>query len=209
MACRSREARCRQNTLWIGKGVYCCPGKCVQKLPAHKESYVNIPTLSLYMLGPLHMWECIRRFNQSPILLLTLGAHAPQGYSSWVCVCVCVCVSSSIFPKSNELARKTYGSPQRCNRLIYKVFFFVKQPSMRYKIWVAAVLVHRLAILLALQAPEPYPFTWRSSQPRGVSATGFAIVFCTMLYSARVYLHHWTLTLTMCNCSSEGRYGPI
>ena len=28
--------------------------------------------------------------------LLTLGAHAPQGYSS------CVCVSGSIFPNSNE-----------------------------------------------------------------------------------------------------------
>ena len=25
-------------------------------------------------------------------LLLTLGVHAPQGNSSYVCVCVCVCV---------------------------------------------------------------------------------------------------------------------
>ena len=23
---------------------------------------------------------------------LTLGAHAPQGYSSWVCLCMCVCM---------------------------------------------------------------------------------------------------------------------
>ena len=45
-----------------------------------------------------------------------------------LCVCVCVCVSGSTFPNSNESARKTYGSPQRCNRLIYNVFFFVKQP---------------------------------------------------------------------------------
>ena len=45
-------------------------------------------------------------------LLLPLAAHAPQGYSS------CVCVSSSIFSNSNKSARKTYGLPQRCNRLI-------------------------------------------------------------------------------------------
>ena len=55
---------------------------------------------------------------------LTLGAHVPQGYS----ICVCVCVSGSIFPNSNKSAKKTYGLPQRCNRFIYSVVFFVKQP---------------------------------------------------------------------------------
>ena len=35
---------------------------------------------------------------------------------------------------------------------------------------------------------------------------GFTIVFGTTLYSARVYLHHWTLTLTTRNRSPEGRY---
>ena len=73
--------------------------------------------------------------------LLTLDAHAPQCYSSWVCLCVCVHESTSIFPKSNELVKKTYESPQHCSRLIYKVSFFVKQPlhedtasSRRYRI---------------------------------------------------------------------------
>ena len=29
------------------------------------------------------------------IILLTLGACASEGYSSWVCLCVCVCVCLS------------------------------------------------------------------------------------------------------------------
>ena len=42
---------------------------------------------------------------------------------------VFVCVSSTIFPNSNESAKKkTYGSPQHCNRLIYNMGFFIKQP---------------------------------------------------------------------------------
>ena len=28
----------------------------------------------------------------SVILSLTLGAHAPEGYGSWVCLSVCLCV---------------------------------------------------------------------------------------------------------------------
>ena len=40
------------------------------------------------------------------------AAHVPQGYSSWVCMYV------HIFPYSNESAKKTYRSPQHCNRLI-------------------------------------------------------------------------------------------
>ena len=66
-----------------------------------------------------------------PVALLTLGAHEPQGYSSCVCLCVSglnVCVSASISPNSNELAKKTYGSPQHCNCLIIMCFFSVKQP---------------------------------------------------------------------------------
>ncbi len=42
-----------------------------------------------------------------------------------------------------------------------------------------------------------------------VFVTGFAIVFGATLYSARAYLHHWTLTSTTCNRSPEGRYDPI
>ena len=39
-----------------------------------------------------------------------------------LCVCVCVCVSGLIFPNSNESAKKTYRSPQCCNRLMYNVW---------------------------------------------------------------------------------------
>ena len=65
---------------------------------------------------------------------------------------VCVCVSSSIFPNSNESAKKTYGSPQLCGRLIYDMGFFIR----RYRIQVAAVLVHQSAILLALAGACAY-----------------------------------------------------
>ena len=34
---------------------------------------------------------CVRCVNKKKCTssLLTLGAHAPEGYGSWVCVCVC------------------------------------------------------------------------------------------------------------------------
>ena len=74
-----------------------------------------------------------------------------------VCVCVCVCVRFD-FPNSNELVKKTYGLPQRCNLLIYIVFIYVKQPLREaiYRIRVAAVLAHLLAILLALTGVRAY-----------------------------------------------------
>ena len=40
------------------------------------------------------------RIGEGPTVYLTLGAHAPEGYSTWsVClsVCVCVCVCFSLF----------------------------------------------------------------------------------------------------------------
>ena len=49
--------------------------------------------------------------------LLTLGVQCPR-ITVVVCVCVCVCVSGSIFPNSNESARKTYRLPQSCNCFI-------------------------------------------------------------------------------------------
>ena len=56
--------------------------------------------------------------------------YTSVGACEWVCacegvregVCVCVWVCGLIFPNSNELAKKTYGSPQHCNRLICDVF---------------------------------------------------------------------------------------
>ena len=79
-----------------------------------------------------------------------------QGYSSWVCLCVCVCVSSLIFTNSNESTKKNYELPQPCNRLIYNVFFSKTASSQSYRIWVAVVLAHRLAILLALAGAWSY-----------------------------------------------------
>ena len=82
-------------------------------------------------------------------LLLT---HALQGYSS------CVCVSGSIFPNSDELAKKNYGSPQRCSRLIYNVGFFIKQPlreDAEFE-WQPYWCTGRPFCLL-LQAPERIP----------------------------------------------------
>ena len=45
--------------------------------------------------------------------LLTLGVHAPQGYS----IAGCVCVSGSISPCSNESAKKTIRSLQHCKNI--------------------------------------------------------------------------------------------
>ena len=67
----------------------------------------------------------------------------------------------------------------------------------------------RLPFCLPSQAPERifihvtlFSITW-------CFVTGFAIVFGATLYSARAYLHHWTLTLTTCSLSPEGRYDPL
>ena len=47
---------------------------------------------------PSRLWVRLHMDFAGPIqgkmLLLTLGACASEGYSSWVCVCVCVCVCS-------------------------------------------------------------------------------------------------------------------
>ena len=53
------------------------------------------------------------------------GTHVPQGYSSWVCLCV----------SGTESAKKTYGLPQRCNRLIYDTFFFCKVTVFEWQLY--------------------------------------------------------------------------
>ena len=125
-----------------------------------------------------------------------------------ITVGVCVCVSGSIFPNSNESAKKSYGSPQCCSRLIYNVFFFVKQPLREdtefewQPCWSTILLdltgAQRIFIHLTLLST-----TWCF-----VYITGFAIVFGATLYTACTYLH-WTFTSTTCNHSPEGRYDPI
>ena len=125
-----------------------------------------------------------------------------------VCVCVvCVC-PVQFFPNSNESAKNMYGSPHRCNRLIYN-YFFVKQP-----------LHEDTEFEWQLYWCTCWPFCLPSQPPEHIiihvmlfSTTffymGFVIVFGATLYSACAHLHHWTLTSTTCNCSPEGRNGPI
>ena len=60
-------------------------------------------------------------------------------------MCVCVCVFSLIFPYSNELDKKTYGSPQRCKRAVS-----VKQPLCKATEFALKLLAHLSAILFAL-----------------------------------------------------------
>ena len=66
---------------------------------------------------------------------LTLGAHAPEGYSTWsvclsVCVCVCVCVCVVCFPYSgtsrNQAYKQQYQRLQRDTGMKYKKGFFFK-----------------------------------------------------------------------------------
>ena len=85
--------------------------------------------------------------------------------------------------------------------------------SRRYRISVAAVLAHRSAILLALAS------TWAYIHSRDIALDHVVFLyglchcvrpwFGASLYSARAYLHHWTLSSTTCNGSPEGRHDPI
>ena len=116
---------------------------------------------------------------------LTLGAHAPQDYSSCVCVCVCVC---SDFSKQQRISQEDLWITSALQSLDLKhVFFFRKTASSRrYRIRVAAVVVGHFAC--SRRCPSVYPFTWRCCRPRGAFVMGFAIVFDMTLYSARC---HW------------------
>ena len=98
-----------------------------------------------------------------------------------VTVVGCVCVSGT------ESAKKTYGLPQRCNRLIYDIFL------QSYSIRVAAVLAQLLAILFALAGARAYIHS-RCSRSLGTFIMGFAIVFGAPLYTTLALYHHWTLT---------------
>ena len=142
-------------------------------------------------------------------LLLTLGVHAPQGNSSYVCVCVCVCVRFD-FSKQWWISQEDLRIASALQSLDLNCGIFVKQPLREdtefewQPYWCTG-----WPFCLLSQVPSIYPFTWRCSRPRCVFVTGFAIVFGLTLYSAHVYLHHWTLASTTCNRSPEGRYDPI
>ena len=124
----------------------------------------------------------------------------------FVCVCACVCVSGSIFPNSYKSVKKTYGSSQRCNRLIYNVYFFVKQ-HLREETefqWQPYWCICR-PFCFPLQATKRISIHMALFSTTWCFCTGFAIVFSATLYSAHAYLHHWTFTSTTCNRSPKGR----
>ena len=104
-------------------------------LTGHNSQYV-----------PLHM--CSGTF-----WLITLGTHAPQGYSS--CVCVYVCPVRFFQTVTNRP-----GTPTNCLSTAIawnKTSIFRKTAySRRYRIQVAAVLAHQSAILLALTGARAY-----------------------------------------------------
>ena len=68
----------------------------------------------------------------SDILYLTLGAHAQEGYGSWVCVCVCVCVClcvcllSHISPLEHLFVLKILSRTQRAMEVKKFVEFSLK-----------------------------------------------------------------------------------
>ena len=99
-------------------------------------------------------WSLYQYCHRSKWCLLNLGTHALQGYSS--CVCVCVCVPVRFF----QTVTNWPGRPMdRLNVAIawFKTRGFRKTASSRsYKIWVAAVLTHLSAILLALASVRAY-----------------------------------------------------
>ena len=71
----------------------------------------------------------------------------------------------------------------------------------------AAILAHLSVILLALAGIRAY------SRDVTLDHVVFLLqalpLFGARLYSARAYLHHWTLTLTTCNRSPERRYDAM
>ena len=104
---------------------------------------LTVFSLPLITEGVTDWYHC----NQAS--LLTLGAHALQGYSSWVGGWLC---PVQFF----QTVMKTYGSPQHCNCLIYNVLFHKTASLPRYRFRVAAILAHLSTILLALTGAQVY-----------------------------------------------------
>ena len=129
--------------------------------------------------------------------------HAPQGYSS--CVCLCVCPVRFLQTVTNWPRRPT-GRLSTAIAWFIMSFFCKTASSRSYRIQVAAILAHLSAIFLALAGVQVYIHSCDIALDHVVFFTGFAIVFGATLYNAWAHLHHWTLTSTTCNCSPEGRY---
>ena len=131
---------------------------------------------------------------------------APQGYSS----CVCVCVSGSIFPNSDESARKTHGLPQLCNCLIQNELFFIKQPLRVLRNSSGSCIGTPVShFACPRRHPSVYPFTWRYFRPRGVLLR--ALTFCGQRYIAHVHIFitgRWSQLSAIVRLFEE-RYDPI
>ena len=86
---------------------------------------------------------------------LTLGAHAPQGYSSWVCLCECLCPVRFFQTVTNRPRRpmdRLSAAIAWFKTCCFFFFFRKTASSRRYGIRVAAVL----AILLPLAGARAY-----------------------------------------------------
>ena len=59
-------------------------------------------------------------------MYLTLGAHAQEGYGSWVCVCVCVSVCCHISPLERLFVLKILSRTQRATEVKTFVGFSLK-----------------------------------------------------------------------------------
>ena len=65
------------------------------------------------------MCTAITLFRSHNVHLLTLGAHAQQGYCTGpVCLCVCVCVYSGT--TDYEAAKERYQRPERYVGMVLK-----------------------------------------------------------------------------------------
>ena len=117
-----------------------------------------------------------------------------------VTVVGCVFVSVSIFPYSNRSAKKTYGSPQRCNRLILKRVFFVKKPICKLQNFSQSHTSTPVRHLACSRGAWVYMYSHDTAPwPHDVLVACFAIVF------AHHYCRRWSRTARDVHLP-EGRY---
>ena len=84
-------------------------------------------------------------------ILLTLGAHAPQCYSSWLCLCVRFAFFHTV---TNRPRRPTDRLSAAINW--FKMCFFVEQPLRKATEFASKLLAHLSAILLAITGAQAY-----------------------------------------------------
>ena len=98
--------------------------------------YIHVYKIRIASWPAVHVCEGSLQVARLSAILLTLGAHAPEGYSTWsvclsVCLCVCVCVCVCVcFPYSgtsrNQAYKQQYQRLQRDTGMKYKKGFFFK-----------------------------------------------------------------------------------